>query len=228
MRTVVRGAALPTADDATVSAPNPRSRVSLIVFSAAQLPHDTILDRRSRGQSHSNSSLRAKLGAASNSICGSDGSVQHAKPSLRGEMSLAEQRLTHKILDTCDFPHHFLIVDCNSIQRHSTDGMRLRLTPQHKCCEMKLLNAAHVKNHEKNKVTRNAKIITFYKLRRERSAGWLLNAKKLLIGTCDRLPLTSTCLCLRNNEWNSAFAGSVSDPLTQPTSSRPTTSCRKR
>ena len=58
-------------------------------------------------------------------------------------------------------------------------------------------------------------ILFLCKVRRERKPGWLQNAKALLTGTRDLLPLTSTCRCSRTNEWNSTFAGSISDPLTQ-------------
>ena len=50
----------------------------------------------------------------------------------------------------------------------------------------------------------------------------------LLIGTRDLLPLVSTCRCSGTQEWNSAFASSISDPLTQPSSSSPSSSCPKR
>ena len=75
MRTVVRGAASPTAYDATVSAPNHRSRVPSTALlrattfsrndlrSAITGPASTLLDPQG-----SNSEL-------SNSICGSNGSV---------------------------------------------------------------------------------------------------------------------------------------------------------
>ena len=50
MRTVVRGAVLPTADDATVSAPNQRSRVSLAAFLRDKVSLDTTSDLQLRGQ----------------------------------------------------------------------------------------------------------------------------------------------------------------------------------
>ena len=64
--------------------------------------------------------------------------------------------------------------------------------------------------------------------RQKRKPAWLQNAKTPLIGSQDLLPLTSTCRCSRTNEWNSAFAGSVSDPVSQPSSSSPYSSCPKR
>ena len=70
--------------------------------------------------------------------------------------------------------------------------------------------------------------LTLCKFRRERKPGWLQNAKTLLIGTRDLLPLASTCRCSRTKEWNSGFAGSISDPLTQPSSNSPSSSCPKR
>ena len=63
-------------------------------------------------------------------------------------------------------------------------------------------------------------ILILCKYRRERKPGWLQNANTLLIGTRDLLPLVSTCRCSRTKNWSSAFAGSISDPLTQPSSSR--------
>ena len=59
------------------------------------------------------------------------------------------------------------------------------------------------------------------KFRRERKLGWLQNAKTLLIGTRNLMPLDSICRCSRTKEWNSPFAGSTSDPLTQPSSNNP-------
>ena len=54
------------------------------------------------------------------------------------------------------------------------------------------------------------------------------SVKMLLMGTRDFLPLTSTCGCSLTKKWNSVFAGSISDPLTQPSSSSPSNSCPKR
>ena len=75
--------------------------------------------------------LALDLSKLSNSICGSDSSVQHADPSLREKVSLREQKLTHKILHTCYCPLHFLMVYCNPIQRCSKDGMQLGRTLHH-------------------------------------------------------------------------------------------------
>ena len=136
--------------------------------------------------------------------------------------------MTHKVLDQCDSPLHLLLVDCNSSERHIKDGMRLRWTTHHKCCQLKQLKAAHFKNHEKTKMTRNTMMLNLCNFPRERKPGWLQNAKTLLLGTRNLLPLTSTCRCSRTNEWNSAFADSIFDHLTQPCSSRPCSSCPKR
>ena len=70
-------------------------------------------------------------------------------------------------------------------------------------------------------------ILNLCNFRRERKPGWLQNAETLLSGTRDLFPLTSTCRCSRTNEWNSFFTGSISDPLTQASSSRPSGSCPK-
>ena len=83
-------------------------------------------------------------------------------------------------------------------------------------------------NHENIEMTLSTVMLTLYKFSRERKPGWLQNANTLLIGTGDLLPLVSTCRCSRTKEWNSAFAGSISDPVTQPSSSRPSSSCPKR
>ena len=64
-------------------------------------------------------------------------------------------------------------------------------------------------------------LLTLCKFRRERKPGWLQNARTLFIGTRDLLPLASTCRCSRTIEWNSAFAGSILEPLTQLSSSSP-------
>ena len=74
---------------------------------------------------------RVKCRTVSNSICGSDSSVQHFDPSLGKKVSLREQGMTHKILHTCHCPLHFLMVDWNLIQRHSKDGMQLWRTLHH-------------------------------------------------------------------------------------------------
>ena len=125
-------------------------------------------------------------------------------------------------------PVHLLMVVCKSAQSHSKDGMRLQRTPYHECQQLKHLKAAQVKNHEKTKMTRYTTILTLCKLQRERKPGWLQNAKTLLIGARDLRPLTSTCRCSRTNEWNSTSAGSTSDPLSQPSSYRPSSSCPNR
>ena len=57
----------------------------------------------------------------------------------------------------------------------------------------------------------NTMIQTLWNLRRDRKPGWLQTAKTLIIGTRDMLALTSTCRCSWTIEWNSAFAGSISD-----------------
>ena len=70
-------------------------------------------------------------------------------------------------------------------------------------------------------------ILTLCRFRRERKPGWLQKANTLLIGARDLLPLVSTCRCSRTKEWNSAFAGSISDPLIKPRSSSLSSSCPK-
>ena len=117
MRTVVRGAVSPTADDSMVSALNQRSRVSLTAFR-----RDTIFSRHDfkfaiTGASlYTDSSPRVKRRTIPHSICGSDSSVQHADPSLREKVSLCEQGMTHKILHTRHCPFHFLMVNFSPIQ----------------------------------------------------------------------------------------------------------------
>ena len=50
----------------------------------------------------------------------------------------------------------------------------------------------------------------------------------LLIGTRNLLPFTSTCRCSRTKEWNSTIVGSISHPITQPSSSSPSKNYPKR
>ena len=83
-------------------------------------------------------------------------------------------------------------------------------------------------NHENIEMIQSTIILTLCKFFRERKPGWLQNAKTLLIGTQDLLPLDCTCRCSRTNKWKSTFAGSIVDPLTQPCSNSPSSSCLKR
>ena len=132
MRTVVWGAVSPTADDATVSAPNQHSRVSLTDFL-----RDTFFSRHdfrfattgpdSTPIAPQGSNL-ALFGTAS---AGSGSSVQHDDPSLGKKVSLREQRMTNRILHTCHCSVHFLMTDWNPIERLSKDGMQLRRTLHH-------------------------------------------------------------------------------------------------
>ena len=88
--------------------------------------------------------------------------------------------------------------------------------------------AAHKLDHENMEMTSKHIILTLCRFCRERKPGWLQKANTLLIGTRDIMPLVSTCRCSRTKEWNSAFAGSISDPLIQPRSSSPSSSGPKR
>ena len=87
--------------------------------------------RNYRASLYTNCSPRVKLRTVPNSICGSNGNVQHADLSLGEKVSLREQRMTHKILHTCHFPLHFLVTDCNPIERQSKNGMQLWRTFRH-------------------------------------------------------------------------------------------------
>ena len=135
--------------------------------------------------------------------------------------------MTHKILNTCNCPLFLLIIDCHSIMRHRKDGTRLRGTPHHKCCQLKHPKTAYLKNDGNTKKTRNNMLKRFCEIRQERKPGWLQNAKTLLVGTRGLLSLTSTRRCSRRIEWHSAFADPTSDPVTQPSSSKTSSSCPK-
>ena len=78
-----------------------------------------------------NSSLRVKPSPVSNSICGSDSSIQHADRSLREKASLCEQGMTHKTLHTRHCPLHLLMVNGNPIQRHSKERRQPWRNPRH-------------------------------------------------------------------------------------------------
>ena len=78
-----------------------------------------------------NSSPRVKSSAIPDGICGSDSSVEHPDPSLRKETSLGERGMTHKVLHASYCPLHLLVVDRNSIKRHSKHGMHLWRTLDH-------------------------------------------------------------------------------------------------
>ena len=126
MQRVVRGAASPIADNATVSAPNHSSRVSLTAFlrSTTFSQHD-VLSAITGASLYSNCSPRVKVEAVSNRICGSNGNVQHADSSLREKVSLCKYMMTHKILHTRYCPIHLLMTDSKPIERHSIDGKQL-------------------------------------------------------------------------------------------------------
>ena len=130
MRTVFRGAPSPTANEATVSTLNQRSRVSFFAFLCDFLP--ARLQIGNYGASlYINSSPRVKPSTVWNRICRSDSSVQHVDPSLREKASLCEKGMTHKILHTRNCPLHLRMVNGNPIQRHSKEGMQLRRTRHH-------------------------------------------------------------------------------------------------
>ena len=76
-------------------------------------------------------SPRVKFRTVLNSICDNDSIVQHADPRLGEKVSLREQRMTHKILHTSHCHLHFLMTDCNPIERHNKDEMQLWRTPHH-------------------------------------------------------------------------------------------------
>ena len=117
MRTVVWVAVSPTAYDATVSAPNQGSRVSLTAFLRDTKFLSARLQICNYGASlYTNCSPTVKLRTVPNSICCSNGIVQHADPSLEEKIPLREQRMTHKILRTCHCPLHLLMTDCNPLR----------------------------------------------------------------------------------------------------------------
>ena len=180
---------------------------------------------------YSNSSPRVKLGVMSNRICGSNGSVQQADSSLREKASLCESRVTHKILNTCYCPIHLPMVDSNPIERHNKDGMQLWRITHHRSTDA--VNWKIWQQHTCKTMRRpiwfwHSMMQALFKFREERKPGWLQNAKTLSIGSRDLLPLNLTSRCSRTNKWNSAFAGSISDPLTEPGSSSPSRRCPKR
>ena len=78
-----------------------------------------------RASLYSNCSPSVKRGAMSNSICGSNGKVQHADSSLREKVSRCKKRMTHKILQTHFCPIQFFMTDSKPIERHSKGGVQL-------------------------------------------------------------------------------------------------------
>ena len=132
MRTIVRGALSPTADEATVSALNQRSHVFFTAFL-----FDMIFSRQDFKS--------AFTGPASTSIAPQGSNLALFRtasaavtavfslliPVSDKKTSLCEQGITHKVLHTRHCPLHFLMVDCNPIQRYSKDEMQLRRTPHH-------------------------------------------------------------------------------------------------
>ena len=227
MRTVMRGVASPTADGATVSAPNHRFCVSMTAFLRSTIFYSLKIGYHGTSL-YSNRSSRVKLEAVLSSICGSNGSVQHADSSLRERVSLCEKKMTHKISNTCSCPIHLLIIDRNPIERHSKDGMPLWRTPHHECCQLEDLKATNVWNRGKTEKILKHHDTDFVQIPQRTETRLVENAKTLLIGIPDLMPLTSICRCSRTSEWTSAFAGSIFDPLTQRSSSSPSRSCPKR
>ena len=106
---------------------------------------------------------------------------------------------------------------CNSDGSLTTDAVNWKIWQQHTC---KIMRRPIWFWH--------SMILALFKFREERKPGWLQNAKTLSIGSRDLLPLNLTSRCSRTNKWNSAFAGSISDPLTEPGSSSPSSRCPKR
>ena len=169
----MRGAALPTTQDAILSTPNQRSRVSLTVF----LRHKTSSRQAFRWTTTGPASTpiplhRSKLEPL-NSVCGSKSSVQHVDPCLRREVFLRQQGITHEVLETCDCSFHLLKINFNHIERHGKARMRLRRTPQHKCCESEDLKTALVDNHTMISMTQKPQLkLTLDKLRWEPKPDW--------------------------------------------------------
>ena len=87
--------------------------------------------RNYRDSLYTNCSRRVKFETVSNNICGSNGSFQHADPSLGEKASLREQRMTQKNLHTCHCPLHYVMINCNPNEGHSKDGMQLWGTLHH-------------------------------------------------------------------------------------------------
>ena len=228
MRTVVRGAVSPTADDATVSAPNQRSRVTFTAFL-----RDTFFSRHD---------FRSAIsGPASTPIAPQGSNFELFRTASAAETAvfsmlipvsekkfLCVNRGWHSkscIHATAPFSFSWLIATplrdtiktgYNSEGPFTFNAVNWKIWKQHTCSVMRM-----------SRCFQSTMKLTFCNLRRKRKPGWLQNAKTLLIGTRDLLPLASTCRCSRTKELNSAVAGSVCDPLTQPNSSSPSSSCPK-
>ena len=164
---------------------------------------------------HANSAPRIKLGAVLSSIRGSNVSGQHADSTLRKLFLCVPRGWCTKTWTqaTAPFTSSWLIATpsrdtlktgCNSDGPLTTDSVNWKTLKQHTC---KLKGRPTWLLH--------TMILNLCKFWRERNPGWLQNAK------------TYTCRCWRTKEWNSAFAGSISDPLTQPNSSGPSSCCPK-
>ena len=131
MRTAMRGAASPTADDSTVSSPNQRSQVSFTLFLCG-----TTFSRHDSWSATTGSASTLIAPLESNSeLCRTTTAAVTAVFDMlipvSEEKFLCKQRMTHKVLHTCYCPLHFLMVDCNTIQRHSKNGMQLWGTAHH-------------------------------------------------------------------------------------------------
>ena len=132
MRTVVRGALSPTADEATVSALNHRSHVSFTAFL-----WDKIFSRQDFKSAITGTASTSIAPQGLNLLLFRTASVAVTAlfsmliPVSDKKTSLCERGMTHKVLYTRHCLLHLLMVDCNPIQRHSKDGMQLRRTPYH-------------------------------------------------------------------------------------------------
>ena len=87
--------------------------------------------------SNTNSPPRVKMTAVSDGISGSDSIVQHPDPSFRKETSLGKRGVTNKVLHAGYCPLHPLVINRNSIKRHSKRGMYLWWIPDNECCQLK-------------------------------------------------------------------------------------------
>ena len=127
-QTVVRGAASSTTEDATMSASNQRSRISLIFFPPQQNFLATGFQSSTYGAClHSKSFLMVKFGNVLNSNCGSNSSDQHADSRLKKHISLPKWGITHIRL-LFSSPHDLLKTPMRDTVKLGCDSKRPRTT----------------------------------------------------------------------------------------------------
>ena len=144
MRKVVQGDASPTADNATVSAPNHRSRVSLTVF----LRSTTFSRYDIRSAITGPTSIPIALQGSNSELCRTASAAATAVFNMLILVSEKKFLCVNRGWRTKSWTPshcriHLLMIDSSPIERHSEDKMQLWRTPHHRCCQVKDLETTN-------------------------------------------------------------------------------------